>query len=136
MDTEGTLAPDTAEAAREQFRDLESAATTVTREVARQLLEPGAYDERVTDDVVATAHEALFAAQLRVHVGTRDEFEDWYSDRDLEVVELGSDQVDGVAWHPVPFAGVVVAATFSAEPDAAVETLRRQAVGRYYREVV
>jgi hypothetical protein len=33
------------------------------------------------------------------------------------------------AWHAAPFAGKAVAATFQHETDAAVNTLRRQAMG-------
>lgn len=136
MDTEGAVAPETTEAVRERFDDLAPAAATVTSEVARAVLDADDYDDRVTDDVVARAHEAIFAAQLRVHVGSRDEYDDWLADRDVETVELGSDNVDNVAWHYAPFADTVVAATFSAQREAAVETLRRQAMGRLYAEVV
>ncbi len=48
----------------------------------------------------------------------------------------GSDSVDNVVWHVAPFADRVVAATFQEERDAAVGTLRRQAFGSVYREVV
>ncbi len=136
MDTEGSVAPVTAEDVRDHFDDLAPAAAAVTREVAKAVLDPEDYDERVTDDVVARAQETLFAARLRVHVGTRDEYEDWLVDRDLETVELGSENVERVAWHHAPYADTVIAATFSAQREAAVETLRRQAVGRLYSEVV
>lgn len=138
MHTEGDLAPTTAAAARDAFAALETPARTVTREVARAVLEPEAFDDRLTDDVERRAQEALFASRLAVHVGDRQDFDDWLvaQENEYEVVELGSDNVTGVAWHAAPFAETVVAATFSSEPDAAVETLRRQAVGRLYDEVV
>lgn len=136
MDTEGSVAPDSAEDARDRFADLEPAAAAVTREVAKAVLDPEDYDDRVTDDVVSRVQETLFAAQLAVHVGTREEYENWLADRDLETVELGSENVENVAWHHAPIADTVIAATFSAQREAAVQTLRRQAVGRIYSEVV
>ena len=48
---------------------------------------------------------------------------------------IESENVDNVAWHAPPFADAV-AATFQNEEDAAVETLRRQAFGRVYRELL
>jgi hypothetical protein len=136
MDTEGSVAPATAEAARDRFDEVAPAAAAATSEVAKAVLDADEFDDRVTEDVVARAHEAIFAAQLRVQVGTRAEYEDWLADRDVETVELGSDNVDNVAWHHAPFAETVVAATYSAQREAAVETLRRQAMGRLYAEVV
>ena len=137
MDTHGRFAPTSAAEARQRYDDLGSVARTVVREVAKAMdLSAAAYDDRVTPAVVETAREVLFAGQLAVHVGTRAEFDDWLADRDLEVVEVGSEHVDNVAWHPVPFEETVLAATFQDEPEAAVETLRRQALGRWYRDVV
>ncbi|WP_233516936.1 DUF5809 family protein, partial [Haloferax sp. Atlit-6N] len=52
---------------------------------------------------------------------------------DYEVITLGSDDVDRVAWHAAPFAETVVAATFQNEREAAVGTLRKQAFSRLYR---
>ncbi|MHB9287119.1 DUF5809 family protein [Halobacteriales archaeon Cl-PHB] len=136
MDTEGAVAPETTADARQRFEEFAPAAAAATSEVARAVLDPDEFDDRVTDDVVARAHEAIFASRLQVHVGSREEFDDWLADRDVETVELGSDNVDNVAWHHAPFADTVVAATFSAQREAAVETLRRQAMGRFYAEVV
>jgi hypothetical protein len=134
MRTEGTLAPDTHEAAREAFEACGPVAQRVVRETARAMaFEPEEYDDRVTGDVVATARDVLFASRLQVYSGTREEFDAWVDDHDLEVVEVGSPNVDQVVWHPAPFASTVVAATYQNERDAAVEILRRQALGRIYR---
>lgn len=125
-------------AARESFDELEGAAGSVVRESARAMgLDGDEYGERVTDEVVATAHEALFASLLAVRVGTRAEFEEWRAAHDdLEVVEEGHSSVERVAWHPAWPAGTVVAATFSEDEGAAVGTLRGMAFARCYREAV
>jgi len=139
MDTEGVFAPTTPEEVRERFEGLAITARTLVTEIAGAMdLPQEAYEERVTPEVVATAREALFASLLVVHVGTREEYEDWLGERGGAplVVEVGSEHVDRVAWHDAPAAGTVVAATFEDEPAAAVETLRRQAFGRCYRELV
>lgn len=137
METEGRLAPETAEAARADFDSLGPVAQTVVRETAKAMeFDAEEYDCRVTGEVVATAREALFAALLEVRVGSREEFEDWREGFDGEVTVLGSDNVERVAWHAVPFAGAAVATTFHEKREAAVGTLRRQVFGRYYREVV
>ncbi len=137
MDTHGRFAPASAAAASDRYEALGPTARTVVREVARAMdLSAEAYEERVTPDVVETAREVLFASALAVQVGTREEYEEWLAGRDLDRVELGSDHVDNVAWHAVPFQGTVVAATFQDEPEAAIETLRRQVFGRCYRDVV
>lgn len=134
METRGLFAPASVEAARERYEAVGPAAAVGASEVGKAL---DVDRERVDEAVVATAHEAIFASLLEVHVGTRDAYEDWLAQRDgLEVTELGSENVSGVAWHEAPFADAVVAATFESEPDAAVATLRRQAFGRLYREVV
>ena len=140
MDTEGRLAPETAAAAREAYDELGPAAQVATREAAKAMeFDRAEYRERVTGDVVATVRDALFASLLRVHVGSRDEFDDWLADHpDYEADVAGSENVDRVVWHPVPFgndgAGVAVAATYQDERDAAVGTLRRRAFGRVYRD--
>ena len=169
MDTEGQFAPTDAAAAQERYESLGPVAQTVVREVAKAMdLSPEAYEERVTSEVVETAREVLFASQLAVHVGTREEFEDWLDEReregsrgdgsdgddsgdgdsgsgdsdgeadsgDIEVVEFGSEHVDNVVWHEARIADTVLAATYQDERGAAVETLRRQALGRVYRDVV
>jgi hypothetical protein len=137
METEGLFAPETAAAARERYEALGPTAQTVVKQVAKAMeLSPEEYDERVTSEVVETAREVLFASTLEVHVGDREAFEDWLEGRDREVVEFGNENVDGVVWHDAAFADTVVAATFHEQRRAAVETLRRQAFGRVYREVV
>jgi hypothetical protein len=135
MHTEGTLAPETHEEAREAFEAAGPVAQTVVRETARAMeFDPDEYRERVTSDVVSTARDVLFTARLRVHTGTRAEFDDWREANDeYEVSEVGSPNVDRVVWHAAPFARKAVAATYQDERDAAVEILRRQALGRIYR---
>jgi hypothetical protein len=135
MHTEGTLAPETHEEAREAFDEAGPTAQRVVRETARAMgFDPEEYRDRVTSDVVSTARDVLFASRLRVHSGTRAEFDAWCDDHDgYEVVEVGSPNVERVVWHAAPFARTVVAATYQDERDAAVEILRRQALGRIYR---
>lgn len=139
METEGLLAPDSAAEAGEQYAAVAPAADAAAREVAKAL-DLGADDfrEQVDEDVVLTAHEAIFASLLVVHVGTHTAFEDWLADRpgDPTVTTLGSDAVSGVVWHDAPVADQVLAATYADEPAAAAHTLRRQAFARIYREVV
>jgi len=138
MDTEGLYVPETAAGARERYEALGPPAQVVVKETARAMeLDAEAYRERVTGAVVETARDALFASTLEVHVGTREAFADWRADHpDVEVIEQGSDHVQNVVWHHVPFAGTVVAATYHEQRRAAVETLRRQAFGRVYRDVL
>lgn len=137
MDTEGTLLPETATAARRQYDSLESTATEVVREVAKAMEFGGdEYDQRVTDDVIETARDTLFASRLAVTIGTREEFEQWQAEADHEVIEVGSEHVDNVVWHAPPATETAVAATFQDKQEAAVETLRRQAFGRLYRELL
>jgi len=137
-ETRGLFAPQTDAEVRERFEALGPAAQTVTREVARAMdLSKEAYDERVTSDVVGTAREALFASLLEVTVGDYDEFEAAQDDHpDADVYENGSADVDRAAWHYVPFADALVAATFQNEPDAAVATLRRIAFSRFYQDAL
>jgi hypothetical protein len=137
MHARGSFAPETVEAARERYEALGSTAQILLKEVTKAMeFDSAEYDRRVTPEVVETAREVLFAADLRVRVGTREEYENWLDDRDYEVIERGHRNVTRVAWHAAPFAGEVVAATFENEESAAVETLRRQAFGGVYREVV
>lgn len=137
METEGRFAPTSVAEATDRYEALGPVAQTVVREVAKAMdLPPEEYDERVTPEVVETAREVLFASELAVTVGSRAEFEDWVSSRDREVIELGSEHVDRVAWHDSPIADTVLATTFQDERAAAIEMLRRQAVGRVYRDVV
>jgi hypothetical protein len=137
MDTEGLFAPETVADARERYEAVGPAAQTVVKETTRAMaFDTEEYDQRVTSEVVETARDALFASLLEVRVGTREEFEDWQADADVSVTEVGSENVDNVVWHVAPFAGEAVAATFHEKRRAAVDTLRRQAFGRIYREVV
>ncbi|MDF9745016.1 DUF5809 family protein [Natrinema salsiterrestre] len=136
MHTAGTFSFESADDAREQYESVGPAAQTVIREVAKAMaFDREEYDERVTGDVVETARDALFASLLAVRVGSREEFEDWRESYDGEVTETGHEDVDRVAWHAGPD-GEAVAATFQNEEDAAVATLRRQAFGRLYRDLV
>lgn len=133
METDGLFAPETETAARERWAAVDAAAETAATAVAKALdVDPGRADE----DVVLTAREAIFASLLTVHVGAREEYEDWLEGRDRDVTELGSEHVSGVTWHDAPLADAVLAATFESEPEAAVATLRGQAFVRLYREVV
>jgi hypothetical protein len=138
MESEGEFQPDSREAAARRYRSLGPVAQVVTREVARAMeFDADEYERRVTGDVVAAARDALFASLLRVHVGTRAEFDADRADHpDFEVVERGHPAVERVAWHVAPAADTVVAATFAEERDAAVATLRRQAFGTVYADLV
>jgi len=137
MDTEGVLSPSTPEEARETYEQLAPAAGTVVRETAKAMsFDREEFDDRVTGDVIATAHDALFASLLAVRVGSFDEFERWREDADHEVALAGSEHVDRVVWHAPPFADVAVAATFAEERSAALATLRRQAYGRLYADLL
>lgn len=138
MRTDGVFAPETETEARKAFETVGPAAQTVVRETARAMdFDREEYDDRVTGEVVETARDALFASLLVVRVGDREEWEAWRDDHpDLEPHVVGSDNVDRVVWHAAPFRGVVVAATFQNEPEAAAATLRRQAFGRCYRELL
>jgi len=146
MDTEGTLAPATPADAREEYATLVPAAKVAVREATKAMsFDREEYAERVTGEVIETVRDALFASLLRVHVGTREEYEAWLDDHpEYESDMAGSDNVDNVVWHPVAFAPdgegertkPVVAATWQAEREAALGTLRRRAFGRAYRPVV
>ena len=137
MDTEGLLSPASAQEAREWYDGVGPAAQEVVKETARAIaFDAAEYDERVTGEVIETARDALFASLLEVTVGTREEYEDWRADTDYDVVEIGNENVDNVVWHVPGFGDEAVAATYQDERRAAVSTLRRQAFGRIYREVV
>jgi hypothetical protein len=137
MHTDGTFAPATEDAARERYETLGPTAQTVVRETATAMeFDKEEYDERVTSEVVERARNALFASLLEVHVGTREEFDDWQADHSgYETHVVGNENVDRIVWHVAPFADTAVAATFAHEERAAVETLRRQAFGRIYRDL-
>lgn len=138
MHTEGSFSPESREVAVERYETLGGAAQTVVREVTRAMeFDREEYDDRVDGGVVETARDALFASMLRVTVGEREDYEAWLEDHpDYEAIEAGNENVDRVVWHAVPFADTVVAATFQNEERAAVDTLRRQAFGRVYRDAV
>lgn len=137
METEGLFAPETEAEARAQFDMLEPAAGEVVRTVAKAMeFDTQEYSERVGDDVVESAREALYASLLEVNVDERDEYERWCEDHDYDVVEVGAPNVDRIAWHAAPFAATAVSATFQNERDAAIAALRRQAFGRLYRDIV
>ncbi|MFB6118114.1 DUF5809 family protein [Halosegnis sp.] len=137
MHVEGLLAPSTAEEARAEYDALAPAAKTVVRETAKAMsFDRAEYDERVTADVVETALDALFASLLEVHIGTRAEFETAREQTDLTVDIEGGDDVDRVVWHTAPAADLLVAATFHEAEDAAIGTLRRQAFGKAYRDLL
>ena len=136
MHTVGTFAPASVEEARERYVEIGTAAQTVVREVAKAMaFDREEYDDRVSSDVVGTARDALFASLLEVHVGTREEFEAWRESYDGEVTVTGHENVDNAVWHAGPGAEAV-AATFQNEEEAAIATLRRQAFGRLYRDLV
>ncbi|WP_254531949.1 DUF5809 family protein [Natrinema gelatinilyticum] len=136
MHTVGAFSPASIEAARERYEAAGPTAQTVVREVAKAMaFDREEYDDRVTTDVVETARDALFASMLEVTVGSREEFEEWRESYDGEVTTAGHESVDRVVWHAGPD-GDAVAATFQNEEDAAVATLRRQAFGRLYRDLV
>src|SRR6056297_2512482 len=100
METHGFLAPDTEDAASERYEAVGPAAQTVVKETAKAMaFDAEEYDERVTDEVVETARDALFASLLEVRTGTREEYDEWLAERDREVTEHGSENVDHVAWH-------------------------------------
>jgi hypothetical protein len=134
METDGVFAPETPAAAREAYDAVGGPAREVVRETAKAMgFAADEYRERVTGDVVETARDALFASLLEVHRGSREAFDDWCADRELERQVAGSADVANVVWHPAPAADVVVAATYENEPEAAASAVRRQAFGRVYR---
>ncbi|UPV76125.1 DUF5809 family protein [Halorussus limi] len=136
METHGFLSPATESEARDRYEAVGPAAQTVVKETAKAMeFAPDEYDERVTGEVVETARDALFASLLAVRTGTREEYEEWLADRDRDAVERGSENVDNVAWHDA-LGETVVAATYQSEERAAVATLRRQAFGRVYRDLL
>jgi hypothetical protein len=140
MHSVGKCTPATVDEARELYESFGPTAQTVVREVAKAMsFDREEYRERVTSGVVMTARDTLFASLLEVTVGTREEFDEWCTEMDRadsEIEFTGSENVENVVWHSIPFAdtdGTVVAATFHDEETAAVETLRRQAFGRHYQ---
>jgi hypothetical protein len=137
MRTEGVFAPETETEARETYENVGPAAQTVVRETAKAMsFDREEYQNRVTNEVVETARDALFASLLAVNVGDREAYESWCGDNPgYDVHEIGSENVDYVVWHAAPAAEAAVAATFQHEERAAIATLRRQAFGRVYRDI-
>lgn len=138
METEGLFAPETPSEAREQYEAVGPAARVVVRETVRAMdFDAAEYEARVTSSVVETARDALYASLLTVHVGTSTEFDEWTTaNPGYEIHRTGSDNVDHVVWHAAPVTDTVVAATFHEERQAAIGTLRRQAWGEIYRDLV
>lgn len=138
MRTEGVFSPETESEAREAFESVGPAAQVVVRETAKAMeFDREEYDERVTGEVVETARDALFASLLSVHVGTREEWETWQDDHPATDTHVnGSESVDNVVWHVAPFAETAVAATYQQKEEAAIGTLRRQAFGRLYADLL
>lgn len=140
MESVGFIAPDTAAAAREHHDQCAPVARELVREIAIALgIDGEEYKDRVTESVVRTAQDAVFGSLLRVHVGSAAEFDDWCAEPPYDGFGVrleGSEHVDRRAWHAAPFAEQVAAVTFDAERTAAVSTVRRQAYGRIYRDVL
>lgn len=140
MEATGFIEPQTTAAAREHHRECELMAADVVREVALALgIDGEAYRERVTDEVVRTAQDAIFGALLRVQTGTVADFDaatssNSYSDYTVQME--GSEHVDGRAWHVSPCAEAIAVVSFDTEPQAAIATVRRQAYGRIYRPLL
>jgi hypothetical protein len=138
MRTEGVFSPETEAEAREAFESVGPAAQVVVRETTKAMeFDREEYSQRVTGDVVETARDALFASLLEVHVGDREEWEAWQEEHPEYSAHVnGSDHVDHVVWHAAPCTGEAVAATFQQEEQAAIGTLRRQAYGRIYADLL
>jgi hypothetical protein len=137
MDTEGRFSPETLEHARERYEELGPTAQVLVKEIAKAMrLDAETYEENVTAEVVETARDVLFAESLVVTIGTSEEFESWCDKSDREIEVIGAENVDNVAWHAPAFTQEAVAATFQSERRAAIGTLRRQAFGRLYSEVL
>ncbi|ERG95456.1 DUF5809 family protein [Haloquadratum walsbyi] len=138
LDTLGELAPTSTTTVHNQFDSLGSTAQTVVREIATAMgFDREEYNDRITSEVLEAARETLFAEQLAVRVGSRDEFEQWVDSHPaVNVEQMGSPNVARVAWHHAPFSDDVIAATFQNEQTAAVSTLRRHSFGEIYRPVI
>jgi hypothetical protein len=137
MESEGLFAPETAQEAQDHFELLAPAASEVVRSVAKAMaFDTEEYDERVTGEIIETAREAMYASLLEVHIGDRETYEQWCNDHECEPIEMGHPDVDQVVWHAAPFENTAIAATFENERDAAIATLRRQAFGRLYKDIL
>lgn len=138
MDREGVFGPETVGEVRQYYEAAGPAAQTVVRETTRAMsFDSEEYDRRVDSGVVERARDALFASLLEVHVGTTAEFDAWReSNPAYEVTQTGSVNVDNVAWHVAETEDTVVATTFQEERAAALATLRRQAWGEVYQDLL
>lgn len=77
VETAGWVAPESPEEARKSYEALGPTAQVVTREVAKAMaFDREEYREKVTEAVVETAHDALFASLLEVQDGSREAFEE------------------------------------------------------------
>lgn len=136
MRTVGFLSPETLDEAQSSFEELGVPARELTREIAVAMgFNTEEYGERVTEDVVHTAREALFGSLLLVLTGERSEFDTWLNQpkhADFDVTIEGSERVVNIAWHPAPMDDRVIAATYENEREAAISTLRRIAWGSVY----
>ena len=135
MERKGVYEPETVDRVQEAFAETGSAAQVVLKEATKAMgFENSEYDDRVTGDVIQTAHEALFASLLVVYHGPREAFEAWCESHQYSVDLAGSEAAESVVWHPVDIDETVVAASYQNEPAAAAATVRRRAFGQFYRE--
>ena len=139
METVGFLTFETDTAVRTSHEQYRPIARELVREVSLSLgLAGDAYRDAVTDEVIQTAHDAYFASLFQVMIGDSAAFVEWKERNapNYDVTLEGSEHVDRRAWHPAPFANSVAAVTFNEQADAAVSTVRRQAYGRLYRDIL
>lgn len=137
MDHYGCFTPESESELVSRFESLETTAKVLVRQLRTAFDRNQDYvDDHLDQADVDTIKEIVFGSHLEIHAGTRQEFDQWFTGRSLELIEIGSSEVDHIAWHHSPFVETVLAATFENEPEAAVETLRRQAIGRLYREYI
>ena len=140
MNSTGVHIPESVSDVRDQYEEVGPLAQIVVREVAVAMgFDQEEYQRRVSEAVVATARDALFAGRLTVHTGGYDVFQDWLDEPPQAAYELeleGSENVDSVAWHPAPADERILAATYQNEPQAAVATVRRLSWGRIYEPLL
>ncbi|MDX1746900.1 MAG: DUF5809 family protein, partial [Halobacteriales archaeon] len=85
MHTTGMVSPTSEDEAREWLEVAGPIAQTAVREATRAMgFDRDEYDSRVTDDVIETVRNAVFASLLEVTVGTREEFDSWLDGRDRD----------------------------------------------------
>lgn len=134
METRGLFTPSSPEDATRYATVLGPVAQVVVKEAAKAMgFSKDEYEHRITPDVITTARDALFASLLEVSLGSRSEFDTVQETTDHEIIKVGSEHVDNVAWHTAPINTTIIAATYQDKPDAAVTTLQRQAYGRIYQ---